>query len=342
MKDWTYSDGLQQIELPLLSDNPLVTIVVPSFNQGRFIERTLLSILLQDYRPLEIIVVDGASTDETISVLKVLATEHEEVRWLSEPDEGPADAVNKGLALARGEIIGIQSSDDMYYAGAIATAVQELSADRECGMIYGDSDAIDTDDRVLSHYEVPEFSWPAMFGISLCLAQQSIFFKTFLARDIGGWNGDYFGCDLDYWLRLMLRARAKKVPFTFSAWRSYPEQRTNPVHYEAILNGYQAMIADNQQLACAFSRIRRLADASCHLMALRFDARGSIWFRRWHAVLAFLISPVILWHCPNYLLKPLIPGYTLLRVIYNKVRPVKLKVIVSRVEPGMPRSKITD
>src|SRR4029078_10041925 len=99
--------------LPPLSERPLVSIIVPSFNQGRFIRTTIDSILEQSYRPLEAIVVDGGSNDDTVDVLKSYG-DLPELRWTSEPDTGVADAVNKGFARARGEVIGIQSSDDWY------------------------------------------------------------------------------------------------------------------------------------------------------------------------------------------------------------------------------------
>src|SRR5438046_444877 len=96
----------------------LLSVVVPSFNHNRFIGRTLDSILNQSYRPLEIIVCDGASTDGTVETLRRYAALHPEISWLSEPDSGPADAVNKGLARIKGEIAAIQNSDDIYYPGA--------------------------------------------------------------------------------------------------------------------------------------------------------------------------------------------------------------------------------
>ena len=106
---------------------PLVSIIVPSYNQGRFIRRTLESIFTQDYQPLQVIVVDGASTDETVDVLRSFdGTPGFE--WVSEPDSGVVEAVNKGFARARGVIGGIQSSDDFYLPGAIGAGVLMLMA----------------------------------------------------------------------------------------------------------------------------------------------------------------------------------------------------------------------
>jgi len=113
---------------------PLVTIIIPSLNQGDFIERTLLSILKQDYPNKEIIVMDGASTDDTVDILRRYSAE---VQWVSEKDKGYADAVNKGLRMARGEIIGIQSSDDYYTRHAIGEAANLLTRYPEASLVSG-------------------------------------------------------------------------------------------------------------------------------------------------------------------------------------------------------------
>ena len=108
-------------------EKPLVSIVVPSFNQGKFIGETIESILSQKYRPLEVIVMDGASTDETLNVLDGFRS-CPEMRIRSEPDKGVVDAVNKGLKDARGWITAIQSSDDVYLPDTVETAVEALRA----------------------------------------------------------------------------------------------------------------------------------------------------------------------------------------------------------------------
>src|ERR1051326_4695486 len=114
---------------------PLFSVIVPSYNQGRYLRQTLASILDQGYRPLEVIVVDGASKDETVDVLKSFA-HVPELRWISEKDRGPADAVNKGFAMATGEFMAIQSADDVYYPGALETAAEYFAANPDCGLVY--------------------------------------------------------------------------------------------------------------------------------------------------------------------------------------------------------------
>ncbi|MGH8529170.1 MAG: glycosyltransferase family 2 protein [Nevskiales bacterium] len=319
-----------------LSPQPLVSIIVPSFNQGRFIARTLDSILGQSYRPLEVVVVDGASRDDTVAVLKDYAARFPELRWQSEPDKGVADAVNKGLALARGEVLAIQSSDDIYYADAVAKAVAALRDHPECGMAYGDSDNIDVEDRLLSRYRVPEFSWEAFFGMALCLPQSSIFFRAELARQIGGWNAKYFACDIDYWLRLLLRAPAVKLPGVLSAWRVYLEQRTQHRNKQKIWDGHWQMIEDCAELKQASPRLQRLARASRHALALRYHPSGDLMQIRWHALCAFVLHPGFWRYWRLQELKKLLPGFGLARNVWRRLRPYQPPAPGPRIVPGGP------
>ncbi len=109
---------------------PLVTVVTPSYNQGAFIRDTIESVLSQDYSPLEYLVIDGGSNDQTVEVLKSYGNRFS---WISERDEGQADAVNKGWRIARGEILGWLNSDDIYLAGALSKAVAALEAHPNVG-----------------------------------------------------------------------------------------------------------------------------------------------------------------------------------------------------------------
>src|SRR4051794_8903868 len=98
---------------------PLVSVVMPSFNQDTYIELAIRSILAQDYRQLEVIVADGGSTDHTVSILERYQARDRRLRWFSRNDRGPAHAVNDAIAAARGTLIGWLNSDDLYLPGAI-------------------------------------------------------------------------------------------------------------------------------------------------------------------------------------------------------------------------------
>jgi len=223
-----------------MSANPLVTIIVPSFNQGKFIRRTLDSILTQDYRPIEVIVMDGASTDETVAVL------HEydgrpELQWVSEPDRGVVDAVNKGLARARGDIAGIQSSDDFYQPGAISAAVAALASDPALGFVFGDIAKVDPEGRELSRTKLGEYTLERVLTIRTWIPQPATFFRMALAREVGGWRDAVaYAADMDMWFRMALKAPARKIDKLMSEYTVHEAQRDK--HGDRIVRDYTAMI----------------------------------------------------------------------------------------------------
>ena len=132
-----------------MKDKPLVSIVTPSYNQGRFIEDTILSVKNQDYPNIEHIVVDGGSTDNTLEILRKYENEYN-LRWISEPDEGQSDAMNKGLRMAKGEIIGWLNSDDVYFTrDVISYVVEKFNFYRNADVIYGDNVVIDQNNFIL-------------------------------------------------------------------------------------------------------------------------------------------------------------------------------------------------
>lgn len=290
-----------------------ISIIVPSFNQAAFLPRTLDSILGQGVAPHEVIVADGGSTDGSVEVLRDYAARHPQIQWISEPDNGPADAVNKGLARVTGDIIGIQSSDDVYYQGAFAQVTDAFTRCPAVGFVYGDVEGIDEADRVLYRRKLPEPGWPAFFAMSIALPQSSIFFRADLAANIGGWDGSIYGCDIDYWMRLLFHTQAVHIPQALSGWRRYANQRTRPDQYRRIWDDFWRMIDSSADVAAATARTRRLARASKHLLVLRCPPSTSRWVILHHLLIGALLHPSFWRYNPPGMVLSKIPGYTTLR-----------------------------
>jgi glycosyltransferase involved in cell wall biosynthesis len=208
-----------------MTSAPLVSIIVPSFNQGRFIRETIDSILSQDYRPIEVLVFDGGSTDETVSVLESYAGAPE-VQWWSAPDKGVVDAVNKGFANATGEILAIQSSDDVYVPGAIRAAVEAFTGKAALGLVYGDVEYIDEGSQCTGRTELPPFQVASYVGKLSYIPQAAAFFRHGLVAEIGGWREDIsYAADAEFWLRIALRKQVLKLDRIIAKYRYHEGQR---------------------------------------------------------------------------------------------------------------------
>ncbi|HRY21099.1 MAG TPA: glycosyltransferase family 2 protein, partial [Flexilinea sp.] len=131
---------------------PFVSIVTPSFNQAEFLERTIQSVLSQDYPNLEYIIIDGGSTDGSVEIIRKY--ENRLAYWVSEKDKGQTNAINKGFNRAKGEIFAWLNSDDIYEPGAIQAAVEALMSDPSLGFVYGDCNFIDSHDRIIGKFDV--------------------------------------------------------------------------------------------------------------------------------------------------------------------------------------------
>lgn len=186
---------------------PLVSILMPTFNQAGFIEASLRSILKQNYPALEILVMDGASTDSTAQVVGALQAEYPQIRFYSEADTGPAQALNRGLSKARGSVIGWLNSDDLYCEQAIMQAVAQLMESDLCLMVYGNAQHINQSGQVLSDYpSLPpsRVNLDPTLGCFIC--QPTVFFKHTMAVMLGPFNENLkTAFDFEYWLRAFQR-----------------------------------------------------------------------------------------------------------------------------------------
>jgi glycosyltransferase involved in cell wall biosynthesis len=151
--------------------NPRIAIITPSYNQGKFIERTIKSVLSQNVEELEYVIVDGGSTDGTLSILERYGKEYSpKLRWTSSKDQGQADAINKGIALTSARIIGWLNSDDIYYDHALSVVLEYFEQNGDVQVVYGDANHIDKNDNFIETYPVEEWNWSRL--LEVCFISQ--------------------------------------------------------------------------------------------------------------------------------------------------------------------------
>ena len=187
---------------PLETNKPLVSIVTPSYNQGQFIEATLLSVKNQDYPNIEHVVIDGGSSDNTLEILKKYEKEYN-LKWISEPDKGQSDAVNKGFERASGEIVGWLNSDDVYIdRGVISYVSGKFAEFNDVDVIYGDGVIIDENNLVLKaiHY-IPRFSFRRLVRLDF-IVQPSCFLRKRVVQQCKLRTDIDLPMDYEYYLRL--------------------------------------------------------------------------------------------------------------------------------------------
>ncbi len=207
------------------SSLPLVSIITPSFNQARYIEATIQSVLAQDHPRIEYIIVDGASTDGTVDILKKY--EGGIASWVSEPDRGQTDAINKGFARAQGDILAWINSDDTYALGAVSAAVNYLQEHPEVGMVYGECNFINETGRVIGKFNSAQTDLRLLRRGYVHIPQQTAFFRAELWRQVGPLDPSfYFAMDYDLWTRMAARSRIQFVPQTWANFRLHTSGKT--------------------------------------------------------------------------------------------------------------------
>ena len=186
---------------------PLVSVVTPSLNSERFIGRTIESVLAQSYPNLEYIVMDGSSTDGTLAILEQY---RDRLQYVSAPDGGVADAVNKGFYKSQGSILGWLNSDDTYRPEAVDRAVQRLLHVSEAAVVYGEAIWIDEHDVVLGKYPTRTPFMSSMLEQECSICQPACFIRREAFERIGCLDTSlHFAFDYDLWIRL-----SRQYPFT--------------------------------------------------------------------------------------------------------------------------------
>jgi glycosyltransferase involved in cell wall biosynthesis len=196
---------------------PLVSIVTPSFNQAPYLAATIESVLGQDYPKIEYIVIDAGSTDGSREIIERNGARL--AHWVSEPDLGQTDAINKGFSIARGEILAWLNSDDTYLPGAVSQAVGYLTRHREVGLVYGQAYYVDGDGDKMARYPAgPTDNRGLRRGLTT-IPQQATFFRSRLWRMVGPLDPSfYYAMDYDLWVRI---SALTPIAFVEQPWANF-------------------------------------------------------------------------------------------------------------------------
>ncbi len=190
----------------VLMSQPRLTVITPSYNQARFIRRTIDSVVSQNVPGLEYLVFDGGSMDDTPAVLREYA---DRLTAIVERDAGQADAVNKGLARASGDVIGWLNSDDVYYPAACSRVLDIFDMRPDVDVVYGEADHIDEDDRIIEPYYTESFSYERLKDVCF-LCQPAVFLRRAVVEHYGPLETGLRYCmDYEYWLRIL----ADRAPY---------------------------------------------------------------------------------------------------------------------------------
>jgi len=189
------------------SNKLIISIVIPSFNQGKFIERTIESVLGQKYIDVEIIVIDGGSTDGTVEILKKYG---DKIKWISEKDNGQTEAINKGMRMATGEIMAYLNSDDTYETDTLHVVSKYFEENPKAMIVCGKGRHIDENDKYINDYPTEKVDVNVL-KIKCPICQPTVFWRRKLWEDIGDFNEKLnYAMDYQYWLRV-----AEKYDFYF-------------------------------------------------------------------------------------------------------------------------------
>jgi glycosyltransferase involved in cell wall biosynthesis len=203
----------------------LVSIITPSFNQAKYLEATILSVLNQDYPNIEYIIVDGGSTDGSVDIIRRYSDRLS--WWVSEKDKGQSDALNKGFSHAKGEILAWLNSDDTYYPGAISDAVATLHVHPEAGMVYGDADLTDETGKIIGYFASRQTNYQKLLRGSVHIPQATTFFRADFWKQVGPLSPSlFYAFDYDLWVRIAKISRLLYVPHKWATFRLHNEGKS--------------------------------------------------------------------------------------------------------------------
>jgi glycosyltransferase involved in cell wall biosynthesis len=225
------------------TEQPLVSIITPSLNQAAFIGAAIDSVLAQDYPSIEYIVVDGGSTDATLDILRGYGSR---IRWISEPDAGQSNAIDKGIRLTRGHVLAWLNADDVYVPGAVARAAQAFTQHPDCALVYGQAQDIDIHGHVIGlSRQIEPWNMRRLLEFGDFIVQPAAFFLRSAYDAVGGLDQSLHYCmDYDLWIKLGQRYSVQYLAQPLAQTRIYDTTKTSSgglgrlIEIEAMVRRY--------------------------------------------------------------------------------------------------------
>lgn len=247
----------------------LVSIITPSYNQAAYLEQTMRSVLGQEDADIEYIVIDGASNDGSVDIIKKYADRL--AYWVSEKDRGQAEAINKGFARAHGEIVAWLNSDDYYLPGAVAAAVKAFDEHPEAVLVYADMLAVDERGQTTNELKYQQLTLEDLLCFQI-IGQPAVFMRRSALEKAGGLDLTFhFLLDHLLWIRIAQQGRIVHINQTWAAARYHAEAKNRAKAAEFGREAFRILetVERDTNLAPVLAKVSRRARASAH----RVDAR---------------------------------------------------------------------
>ena len=299
----------------------LVSIITPSYNQASYLEQTITSVLNQDHADIEYIVVDGGSTDNSVDIIKKYSNRL--AYWISEKDNGQADAINKGFTKATGEVIAWLNSDDYYLDGTVSAAVKVFDEHPDVGLVYGNMLAVDEHGKTFNALNYKQLTLEDLLCFQI-IGQPAVFMRRSALQKTSGLDSTFhFLLDHHLWIQLAQLGRILHVPQTWAAARYHAAAKNRAQAAEFGREAFRILdwAEQNESLAPILNRVSRRARAAAHRVNARYLLDGG---QPWLALQAWAYALKI--HPPTALARLNILGSVLLRLAnLDKVRELVLQ-----------------
>lgn len=264
----------------------LVSIITPSYNQAKYLEQTIQSVLNQDYAKIEYIVIDGGSNDGSLEIIKKY--QDKLAYWVSEKDNGQADAINKGFVRASGDVVAWLNSDDFYLPDTIHNAVKVFEENPEVVLVYGNMLAVDENGKTFNTLNYKQLTLEDLVCFQI-IGQPAVFFRKSALQKTKGLNLNFhFLLDHLFWIELAQHGKILHVNQTWSAARYHAEAKNRAKAAEFGQEAFQILdfVKQDEALSSIFEKVKKRAIASAYRVNARYLLDGglpikalSAWFR---------------------------------------------------------------